>query len=486
MLGGQKFKALCSVRFGERIGMRILHTADWHLGDRLGRIDRTSDLRRAVERVAGIAMEEGVDAVLVAGDLFSEPLSAAARREALEHLSETFGKYLRGGGTILAVTGNHDNPTFCRTVARALELGDPGDSEAGGLARPGRAHLIDRPTLLRLPRRDGGPPVRFAMLPWPTSGEYLGAESAGGGRSGGGEDRSKRLGRAFADRLREMERSDGEGPRVVCGHVSVAGARASGLYRITERDDVVVWPSDLPMDWDYLGFGHIHRAQDLSEDGRARYSGSVERMDIGEDEGPRSVTIVELPERAGAGPARIRTVETPSTPFVEARVSRPSLDLPRLIAEHGDGRSREALARIDVTYRAGEDNLDEILRTMEDLFPRWYKREWREASASVSTATRSALADSGIGIEVGREVVVGDERGDGEADGDGDGGVGDGDGVGGGSASRRSRPGKADVRATILRYLELELGGRAGGIEAGELMAEAEELLAELESEGEL
>ena len=34
--------------------MRILHTADWHLGDRLGRQDRTDDLRRAVERVAGL------------------------------------------------------------------------------------------------------------------------------------------------------------------------------------------------------------------------------------------------------------------------------------------------------------------------------------------------------------------------------------------------------------------------------------------------
>jgi hypothetical protein len=34
------------------VGMRLLHIADWHLGDRLGRIDRTPDLRRAVERVA--------------------------------------------------------------------------------------------------------------------------------------------------------------------------------------------------------------------------------------------------------------------------------------------------------------------------------------------------------------------------------------------------------------------------------------------------
>ena len=35
--------------------MRMLHTGDWHLGDRLGRIDRTDDLRRAVERIAANA-----------------------------------------------------------------------------------------------------------------------------------------------------------------------------------------------------------------------------------------------------------------------------------------------------------------------------------------------------------------------------------------------------------------------------------------------
>jgi len=52
--------------------MRILHTADWHLGDRLGRQDRTDDLRRAVERVAGYCTSEKVDVLLVAGDIFSE------------------------------------------------------------------------------------------------------------------------------------------------------------------------------------------------------------------------------------------------------------------------------------------------------------------------------------------------------------------------------------------------------------------------------
>src|SRR5256885_729849 len=64
--------------------MRILHTADWHLADRLGRIDRTDDLRRAVERVAGYCAEEKVDLLLVAGDLFSELAGPDSLREAIQ------------------------------------------------------------------------------------------------------------------------------------------------------------------------------------------------------------------------------------------------------------------------------------------------------------------------------------------------------------------------------------------------------------------
>ena len=81
--------------------MRILHTADWHLGDRLGRVDRTDDLRRAVERVAGYCAEEKVDVLLVAGDLFSELAGPDSLRETVRHLRETFAGFLRGGGTIL-------------------------------------------------------------------------------------------------------------------------------------------------------------------------------------------------------------------------------------------------------------------------------------------------------------------------------------------------------------------------------------------------
>jgi len=88
--------------------MRILHTADWHLADRLGRIDRTDDLRKAVERVAEYCRLHKVDVLLVAGDLFSELAGPDALRESIKHLQKTFEQFLRDGGTILALTGNHD------------------------------------------------------------------------------------------------------------------------------------------------------------------------------------------------------------------------------------------------------------------------------------------------------------------------------------------------------------------------------------------
>src|SRR5947208_13344956 len=102
--------------------MRILHTADWHLGDRLGRIDRTADLRRAVERVAAYCESEQVEVLLVAGDLFSELSRPDHLRATIEHLQQVFWPFVQKGGTIVALTGNHDNEGFCQTLGHAMAL----------------------------------------------------------------------------------------------------------------------------------------------------------------------------------------------------------------------------------------------------------------------------------------------------------------------------------------------------------------------------
>src|SRR5262249_10835430 len=128
--------------------MRLLHTADWHLGDRMGRIDRTEDLRRAVERVAHYCAEEKVDVLLVAGDLFSELSRPDSLRESIEHLQAVFEKFLLDGGTILAITGNHDNENFCQTLRLVMNLAAPAPGHLADAPRPPPPPLPPPPPFL--------------------------------------------------------------------------------------------------------------------------------------------------------------------------------------------------------------------------------------------------------------------------------------------------------------------------------------------------
>lgn len=49
--------------------MKILHTADWHLGKRLDRFSRLEEQILVMEEIIAIADQENTDLVLVAGDL---------------------------------------------------------------------------------------------------------------------------------------------------------------------------------------------------------------------------------------------------------------------------------------------------------------------------------------------------------------------------------------------------------------------------------
>ena len=52
--------------------MKLLHTADWHLGKRLDHYARLTEQQAVMEEICEIAEQEAVDAVLIAGDLFDQ------------------------------------------------------------------------------------------------------------------------------------------------------------------------------------------------------------------------------------------------------------------------------------------------------------------------------------------------------------------------------------------------------------------------------
>jgi exonuclease SbcD len=377
--------------------MRILHTADWHLADRLGRIDRTDDLRKAVERVAAYCKSENVDVLLVAGDLFSELARPDGLRDTIRHWQEVFAEFLESGGTILTLTGNHDNENFCQTLVSAMTLASPTVGKPGETVPPGRLYLAADPTFLRLEDRLGGFPVQFVLMPYPTPNRFLKGESSL--KYGSPEEKNNLLVAAWADALRDIRnhpKYDQKAPAVLSAHVHVHGSNVGpSLFRITTEEDVVVEGSELPQQFDYAALGHIHKPQFLNAT-HVRYSGSIERMDLGEQADQKGVVIFDVgPEGRTEEPV---VLPLPATPIYEIIVLEPSEDIPRLKLEYPDAKND--LVSLQIRYTAGKDQLEDVLRDLDRIFPRWYARDWKETGALGPTLVSEGVAGKGFGETV--------------------------------------------------------------------------------------
>jgi len=88
--------------------MKILHTADWHLGKRLENFSRLEEQKLVMQELVEIADAEKVDVVLVAGDLFD---SFNPPTEAVELFYKTLKQLSKNGKRpVIAIAGNHDSP----------------------------------------------------------------------------------------------------------------------------------------------------------------------------------------------------------------------------------------------------------------------------------------------------------------------------------------------------------------------------------------
>ena len=90
--------------------MKILHTADWHLGKRLDRFSRLKEQILVMNEIVEIANEQHVNLVLIAGDLFDNFNPGV---EATELFYKTLKRLsLNGKRPVVAISGNHDSPNL--------------------------------------------------------------------------------------------------------------------------------------------------------------------------------------------------------------------------------------------------------------------------------------------------------------------------------------------------------------------------------------
>ena len=88
--------------------MRILHTADWHIGAKTDDLDRFNEQKDALKQVVEHAKNYNVDMVLIAGDIYNNIVPSA---EDEELFYKTVVELSRNGEcAVVAIAGNHDDP----------------------------------------------------------------------------------------------------------------------------------------------------------------------------------------------------------------------------------------------------------------------------------------------------------------------------------------------------------------------------------------
>lgn len=267
--------------------MRILHTSDWHIGRTFHGVDLLADQERVLEAIAGLVAAEGVDTVVLPGDVYDRSIPSA---DAIAVCNRGFEAIRAAGARIVATSGNHDSPTRLGAGASF--------AAAGGLYLRTTVADSHRPILLS----DAHGEVAFYGIP------YLEPEIC---RAELGVPQARSHTEVLAAVLARIRADIAERPgtrAVLLAHAFVVGGTAGGSERSISVGGVETVPLSLftELAADYVALGHLHSPQTLAES--VRYSGSPLPYSFGESTHRKKVWLVDLD---AAGPARVREHELP-------------------------------------------------------------------------------------------------------------------------------------------------------------------------------
>lgn len=262
--------------------MRLLHTADWHLGRTLNGASFLEDQAHLLRgQFLDLLRETRPDALLLAGDVFDRAVPPVEAVELLDEILRRTVLDLRI--PVVLIPGNHD-------ATGRLAFG-------ASLLRGAGLHIADSAL---------GEPVRFEdrhgevwVLPSGYASPLLLAQVLGEDGIADHDAGHHALCRLLRARCPEGART------VMLAHAFVAGGEECESERLLAVGGAkAVCPTRFE-GFHYVALGHLHRPQSLGAEGRLRYSGSPLAYSFSEAGQAKSVTLVELD---GAGAVRTESI----------------------------------------------------------------------------------------------------------------------------------------------------------------------------------
>ena len=256
--------------------MRIIHTADWHIGQTFFDYDRKMEHLTFFEWLKNQVRELNIDLLLVAGDVFDSPNPSAASQKMYYH-------FLRDATTenpelqIIIIAGNHDSAARLEAPNPLLESMD---ISVRGIVKRMDDGEIDFSNLV-IPLNKGG---CCLAVPYLRQGDYPDAETYAQGV------------RNMYEAIYEIVKNE-QMPIIAMGHLQATGSEISENDR-SERTIIggleCVSPDSFSQNMAYTALGHLHKAQRVSGRENVRYAGSPLPMSFAEKNNKHGITFVEI------------------------------------------------------------------------------------------------------------------------------------------------------------------------------------------------
>ena len=266
--------------------MRLLHTSDWHLGQTLHQFERGHEHRQFLAWLLDTLVDEQIDGLLIAGDVFdnSNP-SAASQAQFYGFLTEARRRvaHLK----IVVTAGNHDSPGRLEAPSPLLSMLDA--CVVGQTTRDGDAIALDR-LVVPLADRDGAVAAWCIAMPFLRPGDVPRVEDAADPYTAG-------IAALYHQAFEHACRKRLPGQAVIAlGHCHLTSARVS---EDSERRILIGGAEALSADiFDaqiaYVALGHLHLAQRIGGDPTRRYCGSPLPMSFSEIDYPHQVVVFDL------------------------------------------------------------------------------------------------------------------------------------------------------------------------------------------------
>ncbi|MCD8408859.1 exonuclease SbcCD subunit D C-terminal domain-containing protein [Tenacibaculum finnmarkense] len=263
--------------------MKILHTADWHLGHRLHEHSQLEEQTLFLAWIENHISNEKIDLLLISGDIFdtSSPSNQSLTMyyNFLVKLQKTSCK------NIIITGGNHDSPGTLnapKELLNALSIKVVGKATEKIADEVFEININDEKVLIgAVPYlRDGD--IRRAV-----AGESF-------------DDLTDKYKKALINHYQEIaieseKINSSNAPVIAMGHLFATGGSVSD----SEQNIYVgtlghIGAQDFPTYFDYVALGHLHRPQIVGENDKIRYSGSPNILSFSELTYDKKIIVLEI------------------------------------------------------------------------------------------------------------------------------------------------------------------------------------------------